>query len=121
MVNYTENRLGMHPFTSLIKIGTTIFETIRCFAAVLGFGLQFLCVKNLKKVTRKKMFGKKHFYLIKIVPGMVDTKFNNVEKNDGFDFGVFGIKMTAVAGKFRKNKNISKIRSKDRVFQEKVV
>jgi hypothetical protein len=50
---------------------------------------------------------------------MVDSKFNNVEKNDGFDFRIFGIKMTAVAGTFRKNKNILKVRSKDRVFLRK--
>jgi hypothetical protein len=31
---------------------------------------------------------------------MVDSKFNNVEKNDGFDFGIFGFKMTAMAGTF---------------------
>ena len=47
---------------------------------------------------------------------LVDSKFNNVEKNNGFDFRICGIKMTAVAGTFRKNKNILKICSKDRVF-----
>ena len=36
---------------------------------------------------------------------MVDTKFNNGEKNDGCDFGIFDIKMTAVVGMFRKAMN----------------
>ena len=43
------------------------------------------------------------------------------ENNDRFDFRIFSIKMTAVAERSRKNKNIFKIRSKDKVFQEKVV
>ena len=48
---------------------------------------------------------------------MVDSKFNNVEKkNDGFDFRIFGIKKNRRGWDFQKNKNILKIRSKDRVF-----
>ena len=52
---------------------------------------------------------------------MVDSKFNNVEKkNDGFDFGIFGIKMTAFLASFRKNKNILKIALRTKFFKKRL-
>ena len=49
---------------------------------------------------------------------MVGFKFNTHEKNDVFDFGIFGVKMIVLTGTLKKLKKISKIRYKDRDFQK---
>ena len=83
---------------TLIKIDLVIWFWTKQFYC---YSLHYFPMLGISQITEE-------YWLI---PNSIMSK-----KNDGFDFGIFGIKMTAFPPPIRKNKNILKIRSKDKVF-----